>query len=93
MTELLTSLKTPGFIARVATHTPAHTIQAKAAIKQAFEHQMANRCFSFVEVLSTCPTNWGMSPREADRWLGQEMIPYYPLGIQKEPSKEKGGEK
>jgi 2-oxoglutarate ferredoxin oxidoreductase subunit beta len=93
MTELLSSLKTPGFIARVATHTPAHTIQAKAVIKQAFEHQIANRCFSFVEVLSTCPTNWGMSPREADKWLGREMVPYYPLGIQKEPSKEEGGEK
>jgi 2-oxoglutarate/2-oxoacid ferredoxin oxidoreductase subunit beta len=85
MVELLSSLKTPGFIARVSTHTPAHTIEAKRVIKMAFEHQMANRCFSFVEVLSTCSTNWGMSPREADKWVGREMVPYYPLGIQKEP--------
>lgn len=90
MCELLASLRTPGYITRVSTHTSAHTIQAKAAIKTAFEHQLANSCFSFVEVLSTCSTNWGMSPREADQWLGREMVDYYPLGVFKSPDDDGG---
>jgi 2-oxoglutarate/2-oxoacid ferredoxin oxidoreductase subunit beta len=85
MTELLSSLRTPGFIARVSTHSAKHTIEAKKVIKQAFQHQLENRCFSFVEVLSTCSTNWGLSPREADAWVGKEMVAYYPLGIYKRP--------
>jgi 2-oxoglutarate ferredoxin oxidoreductase subunit beta len=90
MTELLSGLKTPGFIARVAVHTAAHTLEAKRVIKEAFEHQVAGRCYSFVEVLSVCPTNWGMSPRAAAEWLEKEMIAYYPLGIQKVPEQHQG---
>ena len=52
---------------------------------EAFEHQARGRCFSLVEVLSTCPTNWGMSPNEASDWLAETMIPYYPLGVLKRP--------
>jgi 2-oxoglutarate ferredoxin oxidoreductase subunit beta len=85
MAELLSTLRTPGFIARVSTHSAKHTIEAKKVIKQAFQHQLENRCFSFVEVLSTCSTNWGLSPREADAWVGKEMAAYYPLGIHKRP--------
>jgi len=61
MCELLTSLRTPGFIERVAVHTPH------------------DKCFTFVEVLSTCPTNWGMTPLEATKWLQEHMVPYYPV--------------
>jgi 2-oxoglutarate ferredoxin oxidoreductase subunit beta len=63
-------------------------IQAKKIIKKAFRLQMEDKCFSMVEVLSTCPTNWGVSPEAATRWLADEMVPYYPLGIFKDPEKE-----
>lgn len=85
LSEMLSSLRTPGFVARVAVHSPAHTVDAKRIIKQAFQYQVENRCFSFVEVLSTCPTNWGLSPNEADKWLGRDMVDYYPLGTLKMP--------
>ncbi len=58
--------------------------KAKKAIRKAFEKQMAGEGFTFVEVLSTCPTNWGMSPVEAMKWLEENMIPYYPLGVYKD---------
>ncbi|MDJ0762612.1 MAG: thiamine pyrophosphate-dependent enzyme [Myxococcota bacterium] len=83
--EMIASLRTPAYIARVSVHTPGETINAKRVIKQAFEYQVADRCFTFVEVLSTCPTNWGLSPRESEKWLEQNMMPYYPLGIHKRP--------
>ncbi|MBN2496754.1 MAG: 2-oxoglutarate oxidoreductase [Deltaproteobacteria bacterium] len=85
MAELLAELRTPGFIARGSAHTVQETIRTKRYLKEAFEHQVAGRCFTFVEVLSTCPTNWGLSPREAANWLEREMIPYYPLGVKKRP--------
>ena len=59
-------------------------LKTKKAIRKAFETQMARKGFSMVEVLSTCPTNWGKSPIEAMQWLEDEMIPYYPLGVFKE---------
>ena len=54
------------------------------AIKKAFEKQMAGEGFTFVEVLSTCPTNWGMTPLKADQWLKENMAAYYPLGVIKD---------
>uniref|UniRef100_A0A7C4GGP2 2-oxoglutarate oxidoreductase n=1 Tax=candidate division WOR-3 bacterium TaxID=2052148 RepID=A0A7C4GGP2_UNCW3 len=79
MCEMLASLRTPGFVERVAVHTPQHVVKARRAIKAAFELQRDNRCFTFVECLSTCPTNWGMPPFEATRWLEENMVPYYPV--------------
>ena len=64
---------------------------AKAAIKKAFETQIAKKGFSIVEVLSTCPTNWGLTPEEALEWLRNNMMPYYPLGVyQDRTGNEKG---
>lgn len=88
--ELLSSLRTPSFVARVAVHTPMHIINAKKAIKKAFRLQKENRCFTLVEVLSTCPTNWGMNPHDATEWVASDMLPYYPLGIFKDPEREEG---
>ncbi len=88
MAELLSTLRTPSFIARVAVHTPMHAINAKKVIKKAFRLQKENTCFSLVEVLSTCPTNWGMNPSDATKWLASDMQPYYPLGIYKDPERE-----
>ncbi|MGQ9677384.1 MAG: thiamine pyrophosphate-dependent enzyme, partial [Chloroflexota bacterium] len=78
--ELLASQEGSAYIARVALNTPANVGRAKTAIKKAFKVQQAGLGFSLVEVLSTCPTNWGMSPYQALVWLTDNMIPYYPLG-------------
>ncbi len=83
--ELLSTLRTPAFIARAAAHTPRHAITAKAMLRRAFRYQAEGRCFSLVEILATCPTNWGLPPAEATRWLEEHMIPYYPLGVFKTP--------
>ena len=85
MAELLSTLGAPAFIARGSAHDGKSTLKTKKLIKRAFEYQRDNACFSFIEVLSTCPTNWGVSPNEASDWLEQSMMPEYPLGIFKEP--------
>ncbi|MBN2056143.1 2-oxoglutarate oxidoreductase [bacterium] len=87
--ELLATLRTPGFIARTTVHTPRHVVITKKLIKQAFAHQIAGECFSLIEVLSTCPTNWGMSPVDATKWLEDNMVPYYALGIKKRFGEER----
>ncbi len=83
--ELLSTLRTPAFIARASVHTPLHIVRAKDMLRRAFTCQKDGVCFSLVEVLSTCPTNWGLPPFEAARWLEENMMPYYPLGIFKTP--------
>ena len=83
--ELLKTLRTPAYLARVAVHEPKHVLAAKKAIRKAFKYQLDGTCFSLVEVLSTCPTGWGQQPHEACEWLEENMIPYYPLGEVKVP--------
>jgi 2-oxoglutarate ferredoxin oxidoreductase subunit beta len=90
MAELLSTLRTPSFIARCAVHTPMHIIAAKKIIKKAFRLQAEGRCYTMVEVLSTCPTNWGISPQDACEWVASDMQPYYPLGVFKDPEREEG---
>ncbi len=84
MSEMLATIEGSAFIERVALNSSANIVKAKKAIRKAFECQMEGRGFSMVEVLSTCPTNWGMSPVESMQWLEENMIPYYPLGNFKE---------
>jgi 2-oxoglutarate ferredoxin oxidoreductase subunit beta len=84
MAELLSTLRTPSFIARVGVFSPMHIVQAKKVIKKAFQLQKENKCFTMVEVLSTCPTNWGITPVASLDWVASDMEPYYPLGIFKE---------
>ena len=78
--ELLATLETPGYIARQALIKPKYIIKAKKAIKKAFLYQIEGRCFSLVELISTCPTNWGMTPVEAVKWAEENMLKYYLLG-------------
>lgn len=78
--EMLATIKGAVFVERVTVDTPAHVRAAKKAIKKAFQVQLAGKGFSIVEVLSTCPTNWGKTPSDALQWLRDNMIPYYPLG-------------
>lgn len=89
MVELLSGLMTPMYLERVSVHSPQHIIKTKRAIKRAFEYQIENTCFSLIEILSTCPTNWGRTPEESTVWLEENMLPYYPLGCFREPEKEK----
>lgn len=83
--ELLASLKTPAYISRQTVTRPKYIIKAKNAIKKAFAYQLEGRCFSLVEIVSTCPTNWGMTPSEAIKWAEETMLPYYKLGDVKLP--------
>ena len=87
--EMLSTLDGAVYVARVSVHDPKHIVQAKKAIRKAFEIQKAGLGFALVEVLSTCPTNWGLSPKESLKWLADNMIPYYPLGVYKEPAEVK----
>lgn len=85
MANLLKELVTPGYITRQAVLNPKQINKAKKAIKKAFEYQVAGKCFSFVEVISTCPTNWGMTPLDALKWAQDTLLPYYELGDYKVP--------
>ena len=85
MCELLSTLERAVYVERVALDTPAHVNQAKRAVKYALEVQEKRLGFSFVEFLSTCPTNWGMTPVDALKYVGEKMTPYYPLGVFRKP--------
>lgn len=82
--EMLATLSGTALAQRVAVNSVPHIKEAKKAIRKAFENQRDKRGFSIVEVLSTCPTNWGLSPVEALKRLEDDMIPYYPLGVYKD---------
>ena len=89
--ELLSSLDGPEYIERVAVNNVKNVMSAKKAIKKAFENQINGKGFSLVEVISSCPTNWGMTPSKALEWIDTNMIPYYPLGVYKDRSANKEG--
>lgn len=80
MAELLATNEGSAYISRVAVNNPANVIKAKKAIKKALQTQMKGLGFSIVEILSTCPTNWGLGPMDSLKWLEDNMIPYFPLG-------------
>ncbi|MEF9880070.1 MAG: thiamine pyrophosphate-dependent enzyme [Clostridia bacterium] len=90
VSEMLSTLDGPVYIERVSVHDVAHIKKAKAAIKKSFQLQMEGKGFTMVEVLSTCPTNWGKTPKEALEWVKSDMIPTYPLGVYKDAAKGDG---
>jgi 2-oxoglutarate ferredoxin oxidoreductase subunit beta len=85
--ELLKELRTPAYLARVSVHDAKGILQAKKALRTAFQHQVNGTCFSLVEILSACPTGWGLQPAEACAWVAEHMLPYYPLGEFKDPER------
>lgn len=89
VSEMLSTLDGAVYVERVSVNNPANIRKAKKAIKKAFEVQISGKGFAIVEVLSTCPTNWGMTPVESLRWLEENMIPYYPLGVLRTPEEVK----
>ena len=81
VSEMLSQLEGPQYIERVAVTSVAGIRKAKKAILKAFQNQVDGKGFSLVEVISTCPTNWGMTPEKAMQWANENMLPYYPLGV------------
>ncbi len=84
VSEMISTLEGACYVERVSVDSVKNVLKTKKAIKKAFEYQLAGKGFSMVEVLSTCPTNWGLSPTEAMGWLRENMIPYYSLGVKKD---------
>ena len=84
--EMLSELEGPEYLERVTVSNVKNIVKAKKAIKKAFQNQIDGKGFSLVEVVSTCPTNWGMTPQNALKWLEENMLPYYPLGVYKDRS-------
>ena len=86
--ELLATLEAPYYLERVTVNNVKNVRNAKKAIKKAFQNQVEGRGFSLIEVVSSCPTNWGMTPQDALTWIDEHMLPHYPLGVYRDKSKE-----
>ena len=86
--ELLSNVDGAAYLERVAVNNVKNVKNAKKAIKKAFENQIAGKGFSLVEVVSACPTNWGMTPKAALEWVESDMLPYYPIGVFKDKTEE-----
>ena len=84
VSEMISTLDGACYVERVSVDTVKNVLKAKKAIKKAFEYQMKGLGYSLIEVLSICPTNWGLSPAESMDWLREHMVPYYPLGVKKD---------
>ena len=86
--EMLSQVEGASYLERVAVNNVKNIKKAKQAILHAFKNQIEGKGFSLIEVLSTCPTNWGLSPKDALKWLDTNMETYYPLGVYKDKYKE-----
>ena len=82
--ELMSSLDGVAYLERVTADSPKNVRKAKKAIKKAFQTQIDGAGYSLVEVVATCPTNWGMTPQDSFDWMRENMLPYYPLGVYKD---------
>ena len=82
--ELLSNVDGATYLERVAVNNVKNVRAAKKAILKAFRNQVEGKGFSLIEVVSSCPTNWGMTPQKALEWIDEKMIPYYPLGVYKD---------
>lgn len=82
--ELLSSLDGVAYLERVTVDCPKNVRKAKKAIMKAFRNQVDGVGYSLVEVVSTCPTNWGLTPQDSFEWMRENMLPYYPLGVYKD---------
>lgn len=87
--EMLSNVDGATYLERVAVNNVKNVKNAKKAIKKAFQNQLDGKGFSLIEVVSTCPTNWGLTPEKALEWLEDNMLPYYPLGVYKDKFAEK----
>ena len=90
--EMLSQLDGAAYLERVAVNNVKNVKNAKKAIKKAFQNQIEGKGFSLVEVVSACPTNWGMTPQKALEWVESDMLPYYPIGVYKDRTAAKEAE-
>jgi 2-oxoglutarate ferredoxin oxidoreductase subunit beta len=88
VSEMIATLAGACYVERVSTDNVPNVNKAKKAIKKAFQNAIDGKGFSLVEVLSICPTNWGLSPDESMGWLRNNMIPFYTLGVKKDTTEE-----
>lgn len=84
VSEMLATIDGAAYIERVSVHDVPNIIKAKKAIRKAFEIQQNRLGFSMIEILSTCPTNWGLNPQESLEWVKDNMLPVFPLGVYKD---------
>ena len=91
VSELLSSLEGPTYIERVALYDNKSRAKARKAIRKALGNQIEGRGFSLVEILSPCPTGWGVTPVDACKWIEENLVPYFPLGVLKDKSAEREG--
>jgi len=90
MCELLSTLEMPAYIERVSLNSVKNVKAAQKAVAKAFRYQSEGKGFTFIEMVSTCPTNWGMDAVQSLDWLRENMLPYYPLGVYKDKFAEEG---
>ncbi len=88
MTELVAELPGTYYVTRQAVHKPANVRKTKKAIKKAFENQKLEKGTSFIEIVSNCNSGWKMTPNDSNKWLEENMLPYYPLGDIKVPEEK-----
>ncbi|MCR5689767.1 MAG: 2-oxoglutarate oxidoreductase [Clostridiales bacterium] len=88
--EMLSQVDGATYLERVAVNNVKNVRNAKKAIKKAFQYQVEGKGFSLIEVVSSCPTNWGLTPQAALDWVEEKMIPYYPLGVYKDRYAQEG---
>ena len=88
MVEILNQLTAPYYLERTSCNTPQNVIKTKNAIKKAFKNQLEGKGYSLVEIVTSCPTNWGMDALDALDFIEQKMLPEYPLGVVRDRSKE-----
>ena len=86
--EILNQLTAPYYLERTSCNTPQNVIKTKNAIKKAFKNQLEGKGYSLVEIVTSCPTNWGMDALDALDFIEQKMLPEYPLGVVRDRSKE-----
>ena len=84
ISEMFSTIEGVAYLERVAAYDPKHVINAKRAIKKAFQYQMENKGFTMVEIVATCPVNWGLKPVDAMKWSKEAMEPVFPLGVFKD---------
>lgn len=89
ITDLVAELPGTYYVTRQSVHKPGNVRKTKKAIQKAFEYQKEEKGTCFIEVVSNCPSNWKMTPVESNKWMEENMLPYYPLGDLKTPGKEK----
>ena len=81
LSEILDELTAPAYLVRTSCNTPQNVIKTKQAIHKAFQNQLDGKGFSMVEIVTSCPTNWGLDPLDSLKFIEEKMLPEYPLGV------------